>query len=363
MLLEAKLPDGWVCTPILIYAATGMLAYLLSYPIRNNQYYKNIHIYTKYFFFTLIPLLCVYFIAIVKRIKPYGLTEERYLVFVLGIWLLIISVYIILSKVDNIIIIPSSLLILLAVSSIGPWGMFQLSLQNQLGRLERNLKRNHLLKNGKVISNTKTKVAKEDIESIRSILSYINKRDKTRELRHLLNEKQQILMDSALAKNETSALHSVFLSNILPENDITSELHVAINPKERIMEFYPLDVSKASKVYFFTSRFDSYISTIIENNRLNLMENEDTILALDLSEKLQMLDEERIKTDSISKSETALLNAITVSDVSNIEWSAPNDSLWIKTQHVDVYLNRIEYVHKEHLNTISNIEGYIIIPK
>ncbi len=146
------IPSGWVCIPILIFAIAGILTYLLIYPIRLDSSYKTIYLFSKYFFYILLPLLSLYFIAIIKRIMPYGITEDRYLVFMLGVWLLIISVYIIISKKDNIIIIPVSLFFVLFISAIGPWGMFQLSVQNQVRRLEFLLNKNHLLVNHKLVS-------------------------------------------------------------------------------------------------------------------------------------------------------------------------------------------------------------------
>ncbi|MCC7030604.1 MAG: DUF4153 domain-containing protein, partial [Chitinophagaceae bacterium] len=125
IIIYNSIPPGWVCMPILIFSIVGILTYLLVYPIRRESTNQAIFIYSRYFFYILLPLLSLYFIAIIKRIMPYGITEDRYLVFMLGVWLLIISVYIIISKRDNIIIIPMSLFLVLFMSAIGPWGMFQ----------------------------------------------------------------------------------------------------------------------------------------------------------------------------------------------------------------------------------------------
>ena len=94
---------------------------------------------------------------------------------------------------DNIIVIPVSLFILLAISAVGPWGMFQLSVANQVVRLERLLKRNHLLVNNKLqVMNSTNKITDKDAASIRSILWYLNKRGEMGRIHTWLGDKDQI---------------------------------------------------------------------------------------------------------------------------------------------------------------------------
>lgn len=63
------------------------------------------------------------------------------------------------------------------MSAIGPWGMFQLSEQNQFIRLGRLLKKNHLLENNELINKgSKLEETSADYASIRSILYYLHKR-------------------------------------------------------------------------------------------------------------------------------------------------------------------------------------------
>jgi hypothetical protein len=206
-----KIPNGWVCVPILIFSFIGILAYLLIYPIRNDRSKPIIFTFARYFYFILLPLLSLYFIAIILRIKPFGITEDRYLGFVLGVWILIISLYIIFSKRDNIIIIPTSLIVILLLSAIGPWGMFQLSIQNQVFRLEKNLKRNHILSHNEILHDkTDIKLSENDAKSIQSILQYLYKRDELENIRKWIPENELYNLKLAIDSNQLYKLYPVF---------------------------------------------------------------------------------------------------------------------------------------------------------
>ncbi|MBK8672284.1 MAG: DUF4153 domain-containing protein [Bacteroidetes bacterium] len=65
------------------------------------------------------PLIALLFVSIMKRINDYGITEWRYIGFVLGCWLLILSIYFIFSKSKNIFYIPFSLFIICILGTTG----------------------------------------------------------------------------------------------------------------------------------------------------------------------------------------------------------------------------------------------------
>ncbi|QLH47299.1 MAG: DUF4153 domain-containing protein [Bacteroidota bacterium] len=124
IVITRELPDGTVCIPILIYAGLGILAYLLTYPMQHDPTEIIARIFTRNFFYVLIPLLVIYFLAIVLRIKPYGITEDRYFILAIGIWLSFISIYLITTRQKNIVLIPVSLFIVLLLVPLVPGECF-----------------------------------------------------------------------------------------------------------------------------------------------------------------------------------------------------------------------------------------------
>lgn len=136
ILLQWELPKGWVSQLILWYSILGTLAFLLVYPLRestNNNWVKR---FTRLFYFAIVPLLVLLFIAIYERINTYGVTIERYIVLVLAIWLAVITLYFLLSKKDNIIYYPLSLTVVFLFCLMGPWSIDQLPANSQIRKLK-----------------------------------------------------------------------------------------------------------------------------------------------------------------------------------------------------------------------------------
>ncbi len=171
-----ELPKGWVSSLVLGFSVAGIFTYLLNYLLVNIDENKLVHGFRKWFFFVLFPMVILLFVAIGTRLSDYGVTEGRYVVALLGAWLMVVSVYFILSKKDNIKFIPISLSILALAAVLGPLSMFQVSEKSQVGRLELLLTNNNLLQNGIAVAPVDPIPAK-DAENIQSILNYLRSSD------------------------------------------------------------------------------------------------------------------------------------------------------------------------------------------
>ncbi|MFH2142633.1 MAG: DUF4153 domain-containing protein [Bacteroidota bacterium] len=173
ILINWDWPVGWVSVLILSFSVMGIFSLLLLYPIRNNENNKWIKIYTKLFYFVLIPLIGLLILATWRRISEYGITESRYYLIVLTIWLAGITIYQIFNKFGNIKIIPVSLGILALLSSFGPWGAFSISKNSQFNRLKKTLSEYNILVNNKVVPN-KNIISFKDQQDITSMVEYLN---------------------------------------------------------------------------------------------------------------------------------------------------------------------------------------------
>ncbi len=266
-----KIPDGWVCVPILIFSFIGILAYLLIYPIRNDRSKPIIFKFARYFYFILLPLLSLYFIAIILRIKPYGITEDRYLLFILGIWILVISLYIIVSKRDNIIIIPTSLIVILFLSAIGPWGMFQLSIQNQVLRLEKNLKRNHILSHNEILHDkTKIKLSENDAKSIQSILQFLYKRDELEKVRKWIPENELNNLKLAMDSNQLYKLYPVFGLKDIKDNNERFSIFINAN---KTFSSHPINIQGYHFIQQFQLNQEDENDDMVSNVSIKLKRN------------------------------------------------------------------------------------------
>ena len=138
ILLEWKLPNGYVSMLIIVYAAFGILSLLLIHPVRNSEGNKWIRFFSKSFYITMIPLLILLVLAVYKRVSDYGITEERYALIALAVWLTSITVYFLLSKQDNIKVIPLSLAVVALLSAVGPQSASAVSKRSQQNRFAKH---------------------------------------------------------------------------------------------------------------------------------------------------------------------------------------------------------------------------------
>jgi len=191
IIVEWELPKGYVSLLILGYAVFGILSLLLVYPIRNMEENKWIKLFSRFFYIMMLPLLVLLALAIYKRISDYGITEERYMLILLAIWLTGITFYFLLSKKDNIKIIPISLAVCCLISAIGPQSAASVSRHSQTSRLK------SLLSQGE----------KADKSETASVLNYLVDNHGLTAIRSLTTENVDAIQDSVLNKVDNNSYY------------------------------------------------------------------------------------------------------------------------------------------------------------
>lgn len=166
-------PQGWVSKLILGYSGAGMFLLLLLHPVVGHTGNRWIARAARWFYILLIPLFVVLILAVWRRVSEYGLTEGRYIAIALGVWLAFLVVYFTLSKTRSIKIIPASLCVCTLLVTVGPWGMFSVARQSQIGRLESILTQSGILADGSVRP-LHGEVTPRDAREISAILSYLH---------------------------------------------------------------------------------------------------------------------------------------------------------------------------------------------
>jgi Domain of unknown function (DUF4153) len=156
ILYTQEWPEGWVAWLVSGYSVTGILAFLLIWPLRENENFRWIKSYIRFFNITLFPLIVLLFVAIRIRVKEYGITEQRYFIILLAIWLSLMGLYFLFSKIKNIKIIPLTLFIACVIGAYGPVSAFEISEASQYKRLIKILENNSMLKNKKIVKPVKT---------------------------------------------------------------------------------------------------------------------------------------------------------------------------------------------------------------
>lgn len=154
------------------FAGLGVFGYLVSWPLHKNGA-AIITLFQRIIFPVLLIPTGVMAYSIYVRIHDYGITENRYIIVLIGIWLAVI----IAAKLWGCLRlwhIIALLSLLFFMGSWGPWSIYNMSIASQESRLESVLTRNGLLDNAAIIpAKDPAKIPQEDKVQISSIYDYL----------------------------------------------------------------------------------------------------------------------------------------------------------------------------------------------
>ncbi len=166
-------PGGWVAYLVLVSGVSAIVSVLLVWPISSKPTHPLTGFFNAWILKALIPLLGLMGLALYQRVQQYGWTEDRFLVAIFSVFLLINSAYLGFSNNKNIKIIPVSLALLLVLAFTGPWNIFLLSEKSQLQRLTDILERNQLTEKGQWQAAKRNDIPGKDLEQIENQIQYL----------------------------------------------------------------------------------------------------------------------------------------------------------------------------------------------
>ncbi|MDQ1857211.1 DUF4153 domain-containing protein [Chryseobacterium sp. WLY505] len=190
IVINWQLPRGWVSYLVLAYSIVGILALLLVHPLKEENAKSWVRIFSKAFYYTIVPLIILLFTAIFTRILEYGYTEPRYFVLLLALWLLGTVVYFIFNKKTTIKFIPVSLFLFGAFALVFPYlNAFSVAKRSQKAELMNILNQHQLMSASKI--NFQKKVTDTVRNEIADKFEFLAERKQSEFLSTLLNEKDQ----------------------------------------------------------------------------------------------------------------------------------------------------------------------------
>ena len=175
-------PKGMVGNLVLWYSLISTAVIFLVWPLKlDNKWVKT---FIKWFTKIILPLIIIMFLSLGIRIKSYGITENRYYVVILGIFVFGIMIYWNISKVKRNIILPIALSVLTLITVAGPLSAYSLSIYSQNRRFEVILKRNNMLEQNKIIKPA-LEISKQDKVEISAIISYFKNSHTLNDVKYL----------------------------------------------------------------------------------------------------------------------------------------------------------------------------------
>lgn len=178
-------PTGWVTYLLLSFCALGILCLFLVQPLADRQdrgANRWVKIYAQHFHLALFPVLLLLFAAIGKRVHDYGITENRYFVLALGVWLSGIALHSAIDASRNMRILPASLCLVALLASFGPWGAFEISRKSQVLRIKNLLEANGMLVGGK-LAKAPGRIPRHATREIGGIADYLEERERLSDLK------------------------------------------------------------------------------------------------------------------------------------------------------------------------------------
>ena len=189
-----ELPRGWVSYLVLAYSIVGIFALLLVHPLHKEKAKSWIILFSKIFYYTLIPLIVLLFVAIFTRVLQYGYTEARYFVLLISVWLTTVVFYFIFFKKATIKFIPISLFAFGVIALIFPYfNAFSVSKRSQENELKQILTNNKLMVNGLI--DFKAPIADSLKNEVESKFEYLSQRSDKDYLKTYLDAKTKALVE------------------------------------------------------------------------------------------------------------------------------------------------------------------------
>ncbi|CAM1370829.1 conserved membrane hypothetical protein [Tenacibaculum sediminilitoris] len=189
IVINWNLPKGWVSYLVIALSFLGFIIQILINPIQKTTGSRIIKKFYPWFYYFLLPLIVLLFVAIFRRINEYGVTENRYFVFVFACWILAMSLYMLLSKRKKNKVFPLSLGIIAILISFGFWGTFSVSTKSQVKQFEKvyiDIKSDNFI------------TSFEKKNQLRSIIRYLNNKHELHKIENVLgfNPKTTFKTDS-----------------------------------------------------------------------------------------------------------------------------------------------------------------------
>lgn len=171
IIAQGVMPLRIVCYLALVY---GILAFFIIFFSPERR--KNSNLLIRFY----LPCSSLVFLGLMyytmgHRIANFGLTENRYYVIVIGIYLTLFMIYNILCNRKSNVISIAVLALFILVSTLGPINSYNMSLNSQAKRFDKLLKENNISTDSNDVD--VSKLSRTDKNNLSSILNYFYNRD------------------------------------------------------------------------------------------------------------------------------------------------------------------------------------------
>ncbi len=142
------------------------------------------------------PLIALLFVALGARVTYYGVTEYRYFLLALAVWLLFLNAYFLFRNGEDIRVIPMSLCLISLTAAYGPQSAFSVSERSQKERLVNILKKNKAILHNRVTRLDTSSLKEIDRTEITDKIEYLVKHYEFESLQSIFSNDFEKVKDS-----------------------------------------------------------------------------------------------------------------------------------------------------------------------
>ena len=172
ILITGTWPSGWVSYLVSALAVIGIFSLLMVHPERMRTERNWIDRYALGFWIAILYSAVMVLVALWQRIDQYGITEARYLLGVLAMWLAATALHRVITRTRDIKAIPTTLAVVGALTLAGPWSAYSVAKRSQLGRIEEILTTHGAL-SGNDLSSEPREIPFEEWRQVEDVTLYL----------------------------------------------------------------------------------------------------------------------------------------------------------------------------------------------
>lgn len=185
-LITWDLPRGTIGWLVGGFAAFGLAVWSAAFPFRVSGNLLT-RVYSRWFHLALVVPVILLAVGIGIRVAEYGVTEKRYALILLTLWLGGIALYGMLKHPPRLAAAPATFAVMLIAGTVGPWGAASVSIRSQLGQLQELLENAGIMADG-TIRPDEGLADPAEVRRISGIVRYLARGGREDELRSWLEQ-------------------------------------------------------------------------------------------------------------------------------------------------------------------------------
>lgn len=223
-IVTGAFPQGLIASMTVGASVAGLASLLAILPLEGNERYPWVKRVNYAFYLWVIPLLAASIWSLSVRIGEYGQTLSRYGLLLYCLWMLVMAVLGVMKRV-SFALMHISLFAVVAIATIGPLSLGNVTLRSQKAELVSLLKPLELIQgDGSIQFESGKEIAPQIYNRINNILSYISRHHPWRELAPLLPEKKIAELEENSLQSQTGLWErSGYVMNYLKLKSLPTE--------------------------------------------------------------------------------------------------------------------------------------------